>query len=249
MDEGLAAVISAGITGVVAIATARSGAKALRQQVLDQASVEHTHWLRERKASASASLIDGCLKCRDLMVTWYIKASNDPMPPWDEEERTRRGATIVILHIAAIREAVGLDTCMDKVRSARAQLSLTDGAVTEAVDEVIAVLDDLLQLYQAGVEYTLLHRHGIVYGQRTTLDDRERQALPSSMKGCGSSRRSCGASSPLRRRRGGGKPTCKGPHQCGRRKTLYPGEPHSRGPRQRASQRGTPSHAQYGAAR
>ncbi|MFF1705067.1 hypothetical protein [Streptomyces sp. NPDC058252] len=184
MDEGLAAVISAGITGVVAIAaiagtlaTARSGAKALRQQVLDQASVEHTHWLRERKAPASASLIDGCLKCRDLMVTWYIKASNDPMPPWDEEERTRRGATIVILHIAAIREAVGLDTCMDKVRSARAQLSLTDGAVTEAVDEVIAVLDDLLQLYQAGVEYTLLHRHGIFYGQRTILDDRERQAL------------------------------------------------------------------------
>lgn len=176
MDQGLAAVISAGITGVVAIAavagtvaTARTSAKALRQQVLDQASMEHAHWLRERKATACASLIEGCWKANNIMLDWHIKVVNDPVPQWSEEQRTSFDGTgpIVSRYLERTREEVGVYTSFEKVRSDRAQLSLADAVLTEALDAVIAVLERTLECYESELQYNVRHRGGMFLANYT----------------------------------------------------------------------------------
>jgi hypothetical protein len=130
MDQGLAAVIAAVISGVVAlgaigstIAVSQAGARSLRQQVLDQAAAEHAQWLREKRIQAFldvrlvTSRLDTALN--DL-VAEVKSADYSYLPVGAEPVNTAASAIVQRLYDERVREL------QLQLNEAKAMLSLTD---------------------------------------------------------------------------------------------------------------------------
>lgn len=58
MDQGVAAVIAAGVAGVVGVTGSLIGMRMGRRQVSDQAQVEHEQWLRGQRQEAYIAVLD-----------------------------------------------------------------------------------------------------------------------------------------------------------------------------------------------
>ncbi|MFJ9021629.1 hypothetical protein ACIRPU_16875 [Streptomyces sp. NPDC102259] len=95
MDEGLVALIAAGvglagaiggaaIGGYAAARGARIGAetaaRATARQVQDQAAVDHTHWLRERRLEAYQEFLKAYEQCAEVMNAILKQLAGEPDP-------------------------------------------------------------------------------------------------------------------------------------------------------------------------
>ncbi|WP_336323238.1 hypothetical protein [Streptomyces lavendofoliae] len=62
MDQGLAAVLAAGVAATVTLGGAVIAYRAGRRQVRDQGSIEHAHWLRGQREQAYLNFLASCEK-------------------------------------------------------------------------------------------------------------------------------------------------------------------------------------------
>lgn len=60
MDQGIAAVLSAGVAASVTLLGAAVAYRAGRRQVRDQGSIEHAHWLRGQREQAYLAFLASC---------------------------------------------------------------------------------------------------------------------------------------------------------------------------------------------